>query len=214
MQATIKKALWSSFFLVAVCGYVQAEAMFYTVPGTKYQLETTLPNGKTEKVSLEAGSSGIGHERMYLLDSLKKAKITISDSAGQPVWSGELANQMAHLLVPTADGKLRVLTAGYPAGSDGGPIFLANVTGQAIKIDLAGNSGVPGPQCLEPGDSFDSKAAIKLNPSEGCYRVTVAGPDGSKSATENNITRLGRYYVVFRRVDGKFDIEMLGCLKP
>ncbi len=208
----LMRLLWIALMTVWLSQGVLASVVFYNPTATEFQVAVTLPNGEKVTERIGPGISNLGNRSASVPGGAKGLNAEILDDLGTSLWKGKVDDEMCYVGFPGANG-FQVLPAGFYSGDNSLRAgIIADLSGQNFKVDFVGQYGNDAQRGLTFGTTFDKAKAFRLNPKEESYKVRVTDASGATFDLGNSVSS-GRYWVIFKNGEGKWNIDSLGYIK-
>jgi len=187
-----------------------ADPLFYNPTGRSFSVVVTQPNGEKVTDNITPGISNMGSRSTTLPTTVLAARAEVLDDLGASLWKGKVKNETCYIIV--SDGT-QLMEAGFYSGDNYlKAAHIANLTGIDFAVDFIGQYGQDAQRGLHFGGSFDAKKVFRFHPKEDTYKVRLTDPQGSVYECGNTLSS-GRYHVLFKNNEGKFEIGSAGCIK-
>lgn len=196
--------------LLSLGSVVWADPLFYNPYGRSFSVAVTQPSGEKVTENIAPGISNMGSRSASLPSTVPTATAEVLDDLGTSLWKGKVKNDTCYIIVN--DGA-QLMEAGFYSGDNYlKAAHLANLTGIDFAVDFIGQYGHDAQKGLHYGSSFDPKKVFRFNPKEDSYKVRLTDPSGTVYECGNNLSS-GRYHVLFKNNEGKYEISSAGCIK-
>lgn len=187
----------------------------YNATQDTLKLEVTLPNGMTDPEDVDPAVDSLDYGGWSFAVGVKSVKLSVSNDDGVVVWSGTVGANDVGILVPSGKGTAYVPAGAYSTSGSWKAAAFVNATGEALTLDLVGQSGIAAHRGITPGATFDLKKAVKLDPRESSFAVVLHPSASAAPLKIESKVAAERFYVLWKRSrDGEYRVSGLGYLPP
>ena len=191
---------------------VAGDVVVYNATPDAFRLESTEPNGKVSARKLGPASPAASSEHLLFAAGTKDVPLTLWSDLDEVVWKGTAHEGEVLVIVPGAKGAT-VWNAGFYGGSsEPNAALFANVTGEALSLDLEGNNGQAAVRQVPVGSAFEAKKPVRLDAKESTWSAMVKLGEGDVKKLSGSVLP-SRYYLLYKNVQGTVQLLMLGNLK-
>lgn len=208
----MRNSLLTAIAVLLLVASANADAKFYNITNKELKYNIILPNGvkKDDGSAIDDGSSTAGETSSISFDYRIKDGVTyeILDDMGNVAAKGPLNVSMTYLIYEDG-GAIKVVPSGFHGG-DGSlkAGVVANMTGQAGKVDFVGQNGLDAQTGLTLPTTLDTTKPFRYANGEETYIVKFNG-----ETIEQKLNSSGRFWVIHRGGNGKIVLSTLGNIK-
>lgn len=163
-----------------------------------------------ETIVLAVDSANTANSCTHWASTVPQANAEVLDDLGSSLWKGKIKNDMCYIIVSEGEN---LLEAGFYSGDNYlKAAHIANLTGIDFSVDFLGQYGTDAQRGLHYGNTFDPKKPFRFHPTEDTYKVRLTDPQGTVYELGNTLSS-GRYHVIFKNAEGKYEIGSAGHIK-